>query len=257
MPSGFQSGIKIVKGFDITANQTTELLLDFDATKSIVEPGTNNKWLLKPTIKVLSTTEYALIEGSAGAPGVLISAQVYSAAAPDLEDQVTVEAATVSDATGHYKLLVEPGDYTVVGYKDGNLPFYTTTKLHVTPGTVFAVNFTLATAASTGSVTGTITISQADQEQYATVSIRQNATVNTTPPSPPGESSPPSPPTTTTEQIEIKSLNVADGGTFTAGLPVGSYAAVISTFGKTTIGPTTLSVAPSPAVTNLGTINFP
>lgn len=237
IPSGFQSGIKIVKGFDINANQTTELVLDFDAAKSIIEPGTNGKWLLKPTIKILNTTEYSIIEGSAGASGVLVSAQVYTGAAPNLEDQVTVEAVTVTDTTGHYKLFVEPGDYTVVGYKDGFTPFHTGTKIHATAGTVFSVNFTLTAAASTGSVTGTVTISQADQEQYATISIRQSATVGGT-----------------TEQIEIKSLNVANGGTFTTGLPVGSYTAVISTFGKTAIAQT-FSVAPS-ATTNLGSVSF-
>ena len=237
IPSGLQSGIKIVRGFDINENQTTELLLDFDATKSIIEPGKNNKWLLKPTIKILDTVDYAIIEGGAGASGVLVSAQVYTASAPNAEDQVTVEAATVTDATGHYKLFVEPDtDYTVVGYKDGFTPFHTLTKIHTTPGNVFAVNFTL-TAASTGTVSGTVDISGAGPEQYATVSIRQNATVS-------GNA----------EQIEIKSLNVADGGTFTTGLPVGNYTAVISTFGRTTF------VQAFPIAQNgttlLGTISF-
>jgi hypothetical protein len=240
IPSGFQTGIKIVRGFDINENQTTELLLDFDATKSIVEPGRNGKWLLKPTIKILSTAEYAIVEGSAGASGVLVSAQVYTAAAPTMEDQVTVEAATVTDANGHYKLFVEPGDYTVVGYKDGFVPFHTLTKVHATAGTVFAVpNFTLTGPVSTGLVTGEVDISGADQEQYATISIRQDAAVGGN-----------------TEQIEIKSLNVADGGTFTTGLPVGSYTAVISTFGKTTIVVQPVIVS-SGATTNLGTITFP
>ncbi|MGD0235462.1 MAG: hypothetical protein ABSC55_13120 [Syntrophorhabdales bacterium] len=37
------------------------------------------------------------------------------------------------------------------------------------------------------------------------------------------------------EQIEIKFRNVANGGTFMTGLPVGNHTAVISTFGETTI----------------------
>jgi hypothetical protein len=237
VPSGFQSGIKIVRGFDINANQTTELILDFDATKSIVEPGTNNKWLLKPTIKMLFTTEYAIIEGSAGAPGVLVSAQVYTAAAPNTEDQVTVEAATVTDANGHYKLFVEPGTYTIVGFKDGNAPYYKNTKVIATAGNVFAVNFSL-TPADTGTVTGDVDIAQAGQEQWATVSIRQNATVD-------GNA----------EKIEIKSINVANGGTFTSALPVGSYSAVISTYDKTTIVQP-FAVAQG-VTTNLGNIDFP
>jgi len=236
VPSGFQSGIKIVRGFDINENQTTELILDFDATKSIVEPGRNGKWLLKPTIKMLNTTDYSIIEGSAGAPGVLVSAQVYTAAAPNAEDQVTVEAATVTDVNGRYKLFVEPGTYTVVGYKDGNLPFHNNTKIIATSGNVFAVNFTLTSAAA-GTVTGDVDISQAGQEQWATVSIRQNATVD-------GNA----------EKIEVKSINVANGGSFSTGLPVGSYSAVISSYERTTVvHPFTIN---QNATTDIGTINL-
>ena len=89
-----------------------------------------------------------------------------------------------------------------------------------------------------GTVTGTVDISGAGQEQYATVSIRQNATVS-------GNA----------EQIEIKSINVADRGEFTTDLPVGSYTAVISTFGKTTIVVQPVIIS-SGATTDLGTISF-
>ncbi|MCK7490916.1 MAG: DUF4382 domain-containing protein [Comamonadaceae bacterium] len=34
IPSGFQTGVKIVQGFEINENRTTELLLDFDASRS-------------------------------------------------------------------------------------------------------------------------------------------------------------------------------------------------------------------------------
>ena len=107
-----------------------------------------------------------------------------------------------------------------------------------TPGTVFSLpNFILLNAL-TGSVTGKITISQAAQEQYATISIRQTVIVSHNP-----------------EKIEIKSINGADGGTFTTGLPVGDYTAVITTYGKSTIVKA-FSVTQG-VVTNLGTINFP
>ena len=56
IPSGFQTGVKIVRGFAINANATTELILDFDAMKSVVEAGNSGKWLLKPTIKVAPIT---------------------------------------------------------------------------------------------------------------------------------------------------------------------------------------------------------
>jgi hypothetical protein len=242
VPSGFQTGIKIVKGFDINTNETTELILDFDAARSIVKAGSSGKWLLKPTIKVLNTKEYSIISGNAGEPGVLVSAQVYNSAAALEEDKVEVKAATVSDGDnpGDYKLFLEPGSYTLVGYKDGFLVFYKDKKIVTTAGNIYDVDkFTLTTASLTGTLTGTISISGVDpEEQYATVSIRQNATIEGN-----------------TEQIEVKSLNVASGGSFSVTLPVGDYTAVISTNGKTTqvFGPFTISIA-SP--TDLGSIVF-
>ncbi len=246
VPSGFQTGIKIVKDFDISANQTTELILDFDAAKSIVRAGNSGHWLLKPTIKLLNTTEYCIIQGRvtdntpshAAIPGVLVSAQVYDGSAAAPEDQVQIEAATVTDNNGEYKLFVKPGTYTVVAYKDNYAPSFTAQKIVTTAGSITTVNFTLHSA-SMGAVSGMVNITGADQDQYATVSIRQAVTVG-------GNS----------EQIEIKSLNVADGGTFTnVPLPQGTYTAVISTFGKTTITTPQFTVTPGNN-TSIGTIAF-
>ena len=218
VPSGFQSGIKVVKGFDINANQTTELVLDFNAAKSIVKAGASGKWLLKPTIKVLNVVEYSIIEGNVGQAGVLVTAQIYTTSATQQEDRVQVQTATVTDAGGGYKLFVEPGSYTLVGYKDGFFPFFRNQKIDTTAGSVVTADFSLI-AALTGTLTdGPVTISGGDQEQYATISVRQAATVGGNP-----------------EQIEVKSVNVANGGAITTGLPVGNYTAVVSTFGKSTI----------------------
>jgi len=217
VPSGFQTGIKVVKGFDINADQTTELVLDFDAVRSIVKAGASGKWLLKPTVKVLNTVEYSIVQGNAGQPGVLVSAQIYDGTAAAPEDRIEVRAATVSDESGNYKLFLEPGVYTLVGYKDGSAAYNGSAKIVTTAGSTVTADFSLA-ASTTGTFTITaIDIPGADQEQYATVSVRQDATVDGN-----------------MEQIEVKSLNVANGGTVGTTLPVGAYVAVLSTFGKTT-----------------------
>ena len=44
--------IKLIKPFNITANETTTLILDFDVQKSVHETG-NGKYIFKPTIKVI------------------------------------------------------------------------------------------------------------------------------------------------------------------------------------------------------------
>lgn len=51
-PSAAQSGIKLINAFDVVANQRTDLLLDFDACKSVVRRG-NGSYGLKPVIKVI------------------------------------------------------------------------------------------------------------------------------------------------------------------------------------------------------------
>jgi len=51
VPSAYQSGIKLIKGFDIEANATTTLTIDFDAEKSIHITG-NGTYKMKPTIKI-------------------------------------------------------------------------------------------------------------------------------------------------------------------------------------------------------------
>ncbi len=51
-PSGIQSGVKLVHQFTVNSGQRVDLLLDFDACKSIVQTG-NGKYKLKPVIKVI------------------------------------------------------------------------------------------------------------------------------------------------------------------------------------------------------------
>jgi hypothetical protein len=50
-PSAQQTGLKLVNQFTIGEGQTTELVIDFDAEKSVVETG-SGKFMLKPVLKV-------------------------------------------------------------------------------------------------------------------------------------------------------------------------------------------------------------
>jgi hypothetical protein len=54
-PSGTQSGIKLTHGFTVQPNTLTDLLIDFDACKSIVERG-DGSYGLKPVIAVMPRT---------------------------------------------------------------------------------------------------------------------------------------------------------------------------------------------------------
>ena len=52
VPSGTQTGIKINGTLSVTANTTLQVLLDFDANKSVIDKG-NNEYQLQPDIKTL------------------------------------------------------------------------------------------------------------------------------------------------------------------------------------------------------------
>lgn len=225
VPSGTQTGLKIVNGFDISSGGTTELVLDFDASRSVVKAGASGKYLLKPTVKVLNTVEYAIVSGivtddaatPAALEGAFVTAQLIAPLAPDDKDKVVVEAGTISNATGHYKLFLEPLTYNMVAAMDGYLP--ECAEITLASGDTPTVDFSLTPdALLPGTVTGTVTIAVIPHDQWATIEFRQSADCGA------GATT-----------ITVKTVNVADGGTYSVDLPEGSYTAVVSSYSETTI----------------------
>lgn len=53
IPSGDQTGLKLIRPFEIIEGGTTELTIDFDAEESIVKTG-NGSYKLKPVIKIIT-----------------------------------------------------------------------------------------------------------------------------------------------------------------------------------------------------------
>ena len=56
VPSGYESGVKIGLNTDLKFNKTIDIILDFDADKSVIMEG-NGSFTLKPVIKVESIVE--------------------------------------------------------------------------------------------------------------------------------------------------------------------------------------------------------
>jgi hypothetical protein len=112
VPSGFQTGIKLVRGFDIIDGVTTDLILDFDATKSVVKAGSSGQWLLKPTIKVLDGDDYGTVIGSVTLDGQEVEGLYVNAQTPDTGTDV----GTITAADGAYCLVLEPGTYDLFVY---------------------------------------------------------------------------------------------------------------------------------------------
>ncbi len=228
IPSGYQTGVKVVCGFDVNENQTTELVLDFDASRSIVEAGNSENLLLKPTIKVFELDEYSIISGTVteegateGMGGVLVSAQVYNPIASDPKDEVVIQASTRTDENGSYSIFVAPGTYSVVAYKEGYDP--ACIEVVVVSDDLRTKDFSLSSAES-GTVFGDVTIVEGTGEQHVTFSFRQFVQCD--------ESA-------EEKWIEVKSVNVAntlnyDAMDYQENLPVGNYLVVASSYGEIT-----------------------
>ncbi len=63
VPSGLQSGYKLVGEFDVPAGGLLELALDFDAARSVHQTGAG-EYLLKPTVRVMPTYDVGGIRGT-------------------------------------------------------------------------------------------------------------------------------------------------------------------------------------------------
>src|SRR5262245_23392236 len=175
-PSAVQSGIKLIHQFDVDSGQRVDLLLDFDACKSIVQTG-NGKYILKPVIKVIPI----VLNGIDGfvdktLPNVRVSAQV---------NGEIVRATVPNTLTGRFFLarLAAPANYDVVITADGHataviseVPVQTTTSITtvstsgkpipvVTPPTL--------EPSATHSISGTVTLNPATDDETVLVAAKQ------------------------------------------------------------------------------------
>ena len=105
VPSGMQSGYKLVGEFDVPASGLVELALDFDAARSIHQTG-NGKYMLKPTCRVLPMYDVGAIAGSLVPDST--AAWVYAISGVD-----TI-ATGMPALDGHFVLtLLKAGTYTL------------------------------------------------------------------------------------------------------------------------------------------------
>ena len=124
VPSGSSSGLKIKIDADIEEGKEYKLVLDFDASRSIVKAGNSGKYNLKPVIHATLLTqddedEYGAIEGVVWPDSV--SSVVYV-----IHDEDSVS--TLPEETGYFLIeLLEEGDYEVVAVPEENSGFSITT----------------------------------------------------------------------------------------------------------------------------------
>ncbi|NBW88353.1 MAG: DUF4382 domain-containing protein, partial [Gammaproteobacteria bacterium] len=65
IPSGSESGLKLVRGFSVAQGNITRLVVDFDLRKSIVAPpGQLPNWFLKPVLRVVDELQVGTLAGT-------------------------------------------------------------------------------------------------------------------------------------------------------------------------------------------------
>ena len=221
VPSGGNTGIKLVNGFDIVADRANELVIDFDAHRSIVAKG-NGSYGLKPTIKVLETVDNSVSgtvvreQDNTAVEEATVSAQVYTPPADGLDpkDEVIVESTTTTVSDGTYTLLLPLNTYNIVATAEGYLP-----QCQVLEAEWYFDNddadFTLTLADEIRSINVEVA-GMATEEDTAILSFRQTQKC--------GEGD---------VMIEVASMNVTNG-VYPISLPAGTYDVVASAVEKTT-----------------------
>ncbi len=106
-PSAQQSGLKLKHAFEVTANTEVDLVLDFDACRSIVKAGNSGKFNLKPVIAalpILTGSISGAVDPSAARGNASVSLQRSDAAT----GAVSVIRATAVRADGTWTLSPVP-----------------------------------------------------------------------------------------------------------------------------------------------------
>jgi len=173
-PSAVQSGIKLISQFDVAAGQRVDLVLDFDACKSVVRKG-NGGYALKPVVKVIPT----VLNGINGfvAPALLTQHVMVTA-----QQNGTIVAATAPNATtGEFYLArLVPGNYDVVITADNSataviatVPVATATSTTALSSASAPINL-VAAATGPGIIGGTVTLAPVSSTEGATVAAKQS-----------------------------------------------------------------------------------
>jgi len=170
-PSAVQSGIKLVNEFDVASGQRVDLVLDFDACKSIVKRG-NGTYALKPVIKVVPFVLNGIdgfVDTALLGSSVMVTAQ---------QNGVVVQSTAPNATTGEFFLpRLAPGNYDVVLTANGRataviaaVPVVSTTSVAILSSTVTPITLPVS---ATHSVSGTAILNPTSSTEVAYVAAKQ------------------------------------------------------------------------------------
>jgi hypothetical protein len=170
-PSAVQSGIKLVGQFDVAAGQRSDIVIDFDACKSVITKG-NGKYALKPVVKMLPSA----INGIAGFVSTALLGSHVTVSAQ--QNGNIVSATTPNPTTGEFLLSrLVPGSYDVVITSDTSaasviaaVPVASTSS--TTALSTAAVPLSLVPS-NVATISGTVTLTPASATEVAYVAAKQ------------------------------------------------------------------------------------
>jgi hypothetical protein len=137
VPSGSESGLKLIRGFTVAAGSNSNFTIDFDLRKSVIAPpGQAPNYLLKPVLRMVDNLQVGAIAGKVDSALVTpdCSPQVYiftgagvvpddldPATDPDVDPLVSAPV-KLDTASGEYRFragFIEVGEYTASFTCDG------------------------------------------------------------------------------------------------------------------------------------------
>ena len=143
IPSGAQTGLKLVTGFNVSASGVVDYTIDFDLRKSITCPGGQSSCFLQPALRLVDNTTVgniqgnvsaALFTGTSTAPCIAPAVYLYSGATATPQGYyyngsgpyppVSSKVPTLDTATNSYYYqftFLPPGSYTVAYTCDADL----------------------------------------------------------------------------------------------------------------------------------------
>jgi hypothetical protein len=170
-PSAVQSGIKLVHGFDVPSGGRVDLVLDFDACKSIVLRG-NGTYALKPVIKVIPFVLNGIngfVDPALLGSNVMVTAQ---------QNGEVVQTTAPNAQTSQFLLArLAPGTYDVVFTANGratvviaSVPVATATSIVSVSTGVTPITLPVS---GTRMISGSVTLNPASPDTVANVAAKQ------------------------------------------------------------------------------------
>ncbi len=170
-PSAVQSGIKLINEFDVASGQRVDLVLDFDACRSIVKRG-NGTYALKPVIKVIPFVLNGIdgfVDTALLGSTVMVTAQ---------QNGVIVQSTAPNAQTGEFFLgRLAPGNYDVVLTANGRataviatVPVASSTSVVILSNTATPITLPLS---ATHIVSGTAILSPTSSTEVAYAAAKQ------------------------------------------------------------------------------------